>query len=229
MRRAALVTGASSGIGAATCRRLREEGWHVVGVGAQAEPRCERVAVRGHHALRRSSSRHFRSVPRTATARPRRRDDRPGGAAACERPRRLAASRGGQPARHLQRPARGAGGSAGAGRRPGHPPHQRSRVHRKAILERVQRLEGGRRAPRPLGRDRRRRHRLRRLLARSGDHRDPDAGGAALVDFPDRDRFVRVYEERSGRTPEEVAAAVCELSRREPSALNGQTFRVGAL
>ncbi len=48
-------------------------------------------------------------------------------------------------------------------------------------------------------------------------------------DFPDRDRFVRVYEEGSGRTPEEVAAAICELSRREPSTLNGQTFRVGAL
>jgi NAD(P)-dependent dehydrogenase (short-subunit alcohol dehydrogenase family) len=49
------------------------------------------------------------------------------------------------------------------------------------------------------------------------------------LDFPDRDRFVRVFEQRSGRTPDEVAAAVCELSRREPSELNGQTFRMGAL
>jgi NAD(P)-dependent dehydrogenase (short-subunit alcohol dehydrogenase family) len=48
-------------------------------------------------------------------------------------------------------------------------------------------------------------------------------------DFPDRDRFVRVYKERSGRTPEEVADAICELSGRNPSALNGQAFRVGAL
>lgn len=48
-------------------------------------------------------------------------------------------------------------------------------------------------------------------------------------DFPDRDRFVRVYEERSGRTPDEVAAAISELARRDPRALNGQTFRVGAL
>ena len=49
------------------------------------------------------------------------------------------------------------------------------------------------------------------------------------TDFPDRERFVRVYEERSGRTPEEVAAAISELAQREPRALNGQTFRVGAL
>jgi 2-dehydro-3-deoxy-L-rhamnonate dehydrogenase (NAD+) len=48
-------------------------------------------------------------------------------------------------------------------------------------------------------------------------------------EFPDRDRFVQVYEERSGRTPAEVADAIYELSRREPRALNGQTFRVGEL
>ena len=48
-------------------------------------------------------------------------------------------------------------------------------------------------------------------------------------DFPDRDRFVRVYEEGAGRTPEEIADAIYELSQREPSALNGRTFRIGAL
>src|SRR5262249_35493076 len=49
------------------------------------------------------------------------------------------------------------------------------------------------------------------------------------TDFPDRDRFIRVYEERAYRTAEEVADAVWELSQREPSDLNGRTFRVGAL
>jgi NAD(P)-dependent dehydrogenase (short-subunit alcohol dehydrogenase family) len=49
------------------------------------------------------------------------------------------------------------------------------------------------------------------------------------LQFPDRDRFVRVYERRTGRTPDDVADAICKLSRRERSALNGQTFRVGSL
>jgi NAD(P)-dependent dehydrogenase (short-subunit alcohol dehydrogenase family) len=48
-------------------------------------------------------------------------------------------------------------------------------------------------------------------------------------EFPDRERFIRIYEQRAGRTPDEIAAAICELSRREPAALNGQTFRVGSL
>ncbi len=48
-------------------------------------------------------------------------------------------------------------------------------------------------------------------------------------DFPDRDRFIRTYEDRAYRTPEEVADAIWELSQREPSAINGQTFMVGAL
>jgi NAD(P)-dependent dehydrogenase (short-subunit alcohol dehydrogenase family) len=48
-------------------------------------------------------------------------------------------------------------------------------------------------------------------------------------EFPDRDRFIRNYEERAYRTPEEVADAIWQLSQREPSAINGKTFRVGAL
>ena len=37
------------------------------------------------------------------------------------------------------------------------------------------------------------------------------------------------YEERTSRSPDEVAAAVYELACREPQDLNGRTFRVGAL
>ena len=40
-------------------------------------------------------------------------------------------------------------------------------------------------------------------------------------EFPERERFVRVHEERSGRTADEVGAALVRLSSREPSALNG--------
>jgi len=48
-------------------------------------------------------------------------------------------------------------------------------------------------------------------------------------EFPDRDRYVRIYESASYRNPDEVADAIWTLSQREPDAINGQTFRVGAL
>jgi NAD(P)-dependent dehydrogenase (short-subunit alcohol dehydrogenase family) len=50
-----------------------------------------------------------------------------------------------------------------------------------------------------------------------------------MLDFPDRERFVRAHESGDSRSPEEVADAVCELAAREPREVNGRTFRVGAL
>ena len=49
------------------------------------------------------------------------------------------------------------------------------------------------------------------------------------LDFPGRERFVQLHEEGTSRTPEEVAEAVWELSRRSPDELNGRTLRVGHL
>ncbi len=49
------------------------------------------------------------------------------------------------------------------------------------------------------------------------------------IDFPDRNRFAAAHERSDGRTPAEIAAAVWVLAQRDPAALNGRTFRVGRL
>lgn len=44
--------------------------------------------------------------------------------------------------------------------------------------------------------------------------------------FPDRERFVRAHEERAGRTPDEVANAIAMLAGRDSRQLNGRVFDV---
>ena len=167
--------------------------------------------------------------PLAATARPRRRDDRADRAAADERPRRLAASGGDQHARHLQRPARSAGRPTRPRRRPRDPSDQRRRTNAKPYWSAYSASKAG----------------AEHLVRSAATDLEGSACGICSLDpgitetpmqvelrsreFPDRDRFVRVYEQGSGRTPEEVADAIFELSRREPRTLNGQTFRVGEL
>ena len=46
------------------------------------------------------------------------------------------------------------------------------------------------------------------------------------TDFPSRDRFVQVHEERSSRTVDEVADALVRLTGQDPPAVNGRTFEV---
>ena len=224
----ALVTGASSGIGAATCRKLREQGWHVAGV---ARRRSDAASVSLELDITRLDDleRAFEAVPRLELLVHSAGTIRPVGSLLESDPDewRRAVEVNLIGTYNVLRAGLG-GGLASSGGRAIHittgaantaKPHWSAYAASKAGAE----------------------HLVRSAAADLGDNGcavcalDPGITETAMqeevrmLDFPDRERFVRAHEEGTSRSPEEVAAAVCELARREPEDLNGRTFRVGAL
>jgi NAD(P)-dependent dehydrogenase (short-subunit alcohol dehydrogenase family) len=228
MQATAMVTGGSSGIGAAACRRLREEGWHVIGLARRPSPdasasvlvniasfddvleafkRLPEVQLLVHAAAILGPIAPLQSSDPDAWA-------RTVGINLLGTYNVLRAALAGPLALDRSTAIHLTSGAASKAK-----PYHSAYSATKAGAEHLVRsaaadVEGSNRAVCSL---------------------DPGITETAMQQelrsqqFPDRDRFIRNFEERTYRTPEEVADAIWELSQREPSAINGQTFKVGAL
>jgi NAD(P)-dependent dehydrogenase (short-subunit alcohol dehydrogenase family) len=225
---AALVTGASSGIGAAACRRLRDDGWHVTGIARRESPdasssirvdigRFEDVqqALEGVAQVRLlvHAAATIGPIAPLATSDP---DDwkRAVEVNLLGSYNILRAAFAGPLVHH--------GGVAihltsGAASNP--KPYWSAYSASKAGAEMLVRSAAADMDGTGWG----------ICTLDPGITETPMQGELRSREFPDRERFVRVYEQGSGRTPEQVADAICELAKREPRTLNGRTFRVGSL